>query len=1535
MADYVSDSDDETCLLKSVHVRQEDIASSIVNFQSDAKGQQDAFDYLRDRGLIPSASAVGSDANRDTGDAENLNLLKAYLQEQMNYQGSRRSLRKRNFSSTHPYLADQAHWLGLMDVDTLNEIYSETQDVESIVKLLNSMYMKKRKRYPREERYKPRSFYSFLGRNMPPQETQDEAFQSSQQSPNSQGQQDNTEPQNSESSDFSYLELEEEILVAQPNRRKANFAFLDDELEAEENDDESLQVESPASNNRSYSTKERILYHSKPRRSEGLKSKTSTTRRGLAIKKMRRKAHRANNRGIISLNKFIDDNEYYEESVETRSPLPFTQDDVYYKEHEETRSPFLPTQNNEPSLNSFIDLTRDYDSSTDVHTSSDEENFSEGAHYYSSRPNFESTYHIDTPRYNEPIEVYEDQPQKITDNLANTDQRPIPRSKPRKTKHLGHRLSQARLGPSKVLREKHHSALNIIVRRKRTPKRIGIRNHRALASSKVTQASIPNGGRQKTLTVQSDKSAAPGIKFLQNVYQRTPNQSTTIFEATKVVPQKEKNHGQYGRIYSLSESVGLSMTSESVLHPILMNDQNIKKLDTLDTEHHIFFDKDSFKIVLFGQSLLFSIFDIDGANRSFARVVHLIRVRLSEQFALSDNSAEFRELNEAIKVLIEWSLVIQRPNNRHLHLVSDVIADIFILESLDLLHVQIASHFILLEFIMFKICQRVNEFECQSSQKALEKQCSRLFKACFQKIDFFQLVSNGENSVSLHGPIRVTSTIFCGGSDLWWSCVTDAVVECNDELFIDGNILYGLSWLAMKFPRAPNWSAFLAYYRTFCKRDSNLESSHLFLDVISCVSNKLSWPFDEKLVLELYSSIGIRKFADYENESHSDFVLGKINTRSDIPDSTFFERYMLFLYSYVSALPFGSNKKRLITKLLTSSRFHYTSGSAHRAMFLNRLNFTILLCQVSDITLESQLLDLVSQVDDANDYKIYKMISQVITSLSKISLDRPKLYPFLSLAHMVELVSKKYTMMPEILKLWPSLNSLLHAALKAGSINESLYGFLFQMAKIYNCLFPDDVILDITSFLLHSYDSYPGVCLKKDFVEEVSRNCLHHLNYHMGRYPLANPNLEHRTESLVERLISLWVRSALFKGDQSWDVLILQNFPYIGNQELREKFLLYFYGTLLEFFSAIGSFDTIIVSVMKQLARFSISKYFVRLLNQLIKNKHKFFDLKDQCGLELVTGLQFLNFRTAITSSILHNIASSESTSARVKQRYVEVFLESLNHDFGLFFLSQKYVIFCKKMTLLIQNVFQNSLGSSQTLHSLCVRLGIAQSKNTSDWNDLSFVQRLKIVNAELITALCNGSDNALVLDSYVATSSMDVVYYLLGIYCQELLHHNTDKWPIFCHLLHYTWGRMSRFRINGSEPNFLKFIKIVGITQALCRQSNYSKELEDSVKKASILLVRMLDHSRRMFDGYREQETILDVIYGASQNSSSSTELDFMNSSLSNVRLYDIQTPDANMAPISTDNLSIDEDGKSHFTINISPDNEVPTEEACLICDL
>lgn len=80
-------------------------------------------------------------------DQENENHLQSYLNTTNSYvTWSGRSLRKRNFASTHPYLADQAHYLGLSDIDYLNEIYEENDhNLEEVVKYLNYNYERLKK----------------------------------------------------------------------------------------------------------------------------------------------------------------------------------------------------------------------------------------------------------------------------------------------------------------------------------------------------------------------------------------------------------------------------------------------------------------------------------------------------------------------------------------------------------------------------------------------------------------------------------------------------------------------------------------------------------------------------------------------------------------------------------------------------------------------------------------------------------------------------------------------------------------------------------------------------------------------------------------------------------------------------------------------------------------------------------------------------------------------------------------------------------------------------------------------------------------------------------------------------------------------------------------------------------------------------------------------------------------------------------------------------------------------------------------------
>ncbi|KAM9886406.1 hypothetical protein OXX69_013765, partial [Metschnikowia pulcherrima] len=74
-----------------------------------------------------------------------------------------RSLRKRTFASRHPYIADQADWLGICTVDSINEMFDGDEEISKVVRALNQLYLQKKKRYPDEDRYRSKDFYTHLG----------------------------------------------------------------------------------------------------------------------------------------------------------------------------------------------------------------------------------------------------------------------------------------------------------------------------------------------------------------------------------------------------------------------------------------------------------------------------------------------------------------------------------------------------------------------------------------------------------------------------------------------------------------------------------------------------------------------------------------------------------------------------------------------------------------------------------------------------------------------------------------------------------------------------------------------------------------------------------------------------------------------------------------------------------------------------------------------------------------------------------------------------------------------------------------------------------------------------------------------------------------------------------------------------------------------------------------------------------------------------------------------------------------------------
>lgn len=1475
MADHVSDSSEDDIVLQSSHVRQRQIAESILEIFPEVRLQNDAFAYLHAKGILPGVAELVVD---EAEEKDHLRIVEAYLKEGTESSSSRRSLRKRNFSSTHPYVADQAQWLGLTTVDALNELYSETNDTESILKLLSSMYMKKKTKYPREEKFKPKSFYAFLGRNMPPQENQDEAFQTSQVSKDSQPVQEKTDSAASDTG-ISYLELESDEFLPKPSRRKGSRSIVDDDLEAESSDEDMLLIEPLQRDSTFYRVREHIATNSAVLARQRKAPVTKSARKGLAKKKVGIRARRKK-QNTRALAHFIDDSSYYAEGAESLISL----NHVPQNEQGPQYHAISLEDAFQLSESDFFSETEDLDSYSHYVEMKFEGSGLRGGYY---GPHHANDSVLNTSKTKNRSNSFTPLQSSVMLNNLRAKSTPTMASR---------RLPDQ----NSVLRERKASHQN---RMKRTKKALTVSSHNAQKFLRTTRVNQTKTRVLKKPSLFRSATSAHTTAPILNIFQRVPNSSTTIFEATKYTAESE--HQPKGRSYMNTFSAPVASLRDFNRRPF--GNFDVRKISELDTEHHILSSKDSISIMLYGQHFLFTIFDPAGSNRSFVSLVNsIIKGVKALDFSTNAQTTVLSEANDALKNLIEWELVMQKPEYELIRLLSTAASELLNLLIGVKVWAQLFSKVLLLEYVMVKILRRVDPSGTKQFDCMLQGQSSDFLRACFVDTDFIEDATNIESPSKINESISAITIIFENDSKMWWNCISDALTSCRNVTDLAHNILQDLTWLALSYPTVTNWKAFLAFHNIFCKELLDLELNLYYLKVIREVGEKLSWPFDERLVLIVYSSIAERRFADFEDEGHSDLVLGVIRTRSDIPELTFFEGFMHFLYIYVSGLPLGSNKKRLITKLLTTGRYHYSTGSSHRAMFLNRLNFTLLLCQISDIDLEPQFVNLICQVDNSNDYRMYHLVIKGITTLTNAAIKRRDCFPYLSVPHMIELISQKYDTMPEIFRLWKSIRALLRTALLQ-PISSSMISFIIALSKLSTCALPDQITLEITDFLIKSLDVFPDQWLQLDFYENVSSNNLQVLNCQMARYPLTSQKLENQIDSLVEKSIKLWVLSAVLLNNRSWDILLLQKFPYIGLKDLRERFSLFFYETLLNSNALTGSCDLIIASVMKHLAMFAIPKYLIGLINQLMRRKHPFFYLKAQCGLDLVTGLQLLNFRSTITGEILQNIACASPSTLKMRLRYVEEFVEQLNADFQLFFLSQRYANFCKKMTLLILNVILPSLYSNQTLKNLSMRLGIAQPKRVDNWTELTLIQRLKLVNDELTSAISIGSDYASVLDSYVIGTNMEVIFYLQSIYCQELPKYGPETWSIFCHLMYYIWSRMQKSRVDYAGPSFLKSMRVVADALVLCDKEDADKQLQNELQKVREILRRVLGHARRTFDGFREQDELSDLISGPQQHSTLSGETNLSTSRMSQIRLSDIQSLEMTKSSYASDSIQID----------------------------
>ena len=72
---------------------------------------------------------------------------------------------RREISSRHPYIADQADWLGICTIDSINEMFTADEDLQKVVASVESLYLKRKKKISWWRSLQSQNFYAHLGQN--------------------------------------------------------------------------------------------------------------------------------------------------------------------------------------------------------------------------------------------------------------------------------------------------------------------------------------------------------------------------------------------------------------------------------------------------------------------------------------------------------------------------------------------------------------------------------------------------------------------------------------------------------------------------------------------------------------------------------------------------------------------------------------------------------------------------------------------------------------------------------------------------------------------------------------------------------------------------------------------------------------------------------------------------------------------------------------------------------------------------------------------------------------------------------------------------------------------------------------------------------------------------------------------------------------------------------------------------------------------------------------------------------------------------
>lgn len=1303
---------------------------------------------------------------------------------------SKRFLRKKRFSCNHPYISDLAHYLELENINFIDRMYEGEYLLDKIIENLNESYLKLKDKFPNDEKYYSKDFYTILKKiNVSKTDSCENGY--------------NTQDCNE------FINLYSIIDQNKTQKTEENFSI---------------------ENDLSYTLDDKIkslIFHQEDE---------------FNFSNKKDKFRLIKDSGSIKLSKKRTNN-YTEKSKNMTSLTNRKRSKIIYDES--------------------------FDNESD--------NFSSFSFHESSCESFEN-YIIQIPQ----IKTKTNENENNTDNLEKT--KDIIEINSSSESSSFYHCSKIQPKKSMIKKNTNNNKYSIVDQLKTTNSKNSF-NNKQTEKSKTMIKSKNQHLNEEILDLNSNSKKKINIK--KTLTQSSLDYSISNLQLTRL----KSNPSTFSLIYHYDLEIITKKKDSSFPDFFICNEIDIFNLDNYSKSNVL---NENFNILINQKNFFFNCSD----QLSFLLTMENFFTFILRSIKTHEKSFTTDFENDVyinMKILLKFFILHDIYKSEKLYkLLKTILLELSKYE-LNEKFIIFMPYFLFIYFVLFiQVSFETNNINQSISKKFFVDCCINYWRYFFN--DFFESNSsdilNSKIKSKKYESFYIIFFLLKKMDKLWDTIVQFFVFDLDESKY--NIVLDALCFLSI-FDNLTNsnWKVFYLLYSKI--KTSDVSFFHnMFLEFVFLLHKKFDWIIEEKIIMEIYSTITKRKFANFFDEQTYPILIGIINNFDDIPTKTFFEKFMLLLYIYFTNLNENVNEKKLIIKLLTSSHYQYKNEKKYIVMFINRMNFIMLLLQVSNLDFKNYAYDLIFRVIESNDQDTYDLILKSLNIFFKISIKKHIDLPLNCFILFFDGLIKFYFKNTKVISKFvnESFKIINDFAIKK-KISLTFFIQLMKIIKKYNDYASVQIFFELLKLV------YQFLKFLKPSDNEIDTN-LHDEIYFVQKenFDLLNKlmnedsdsNVEKKSNDNIEICIKIWVMSTYLISNGEWCLTILQKFFYVGNKKLREKFILFFYLQVLNITSLNNSIDDVIIMLLKSLVSYQPSKYTVQLINKLNNDGNDLIFRNKKTILNNSTFNSLDHIRVSIVKNIIYNLSNSKKTQLLTKKIYLENLLKTISSEYDKYFMYNWYKNFCLKVLNAIQK-FCNDFINKNLFMLISSKVGLQKEIFDQDnFHNATTKERLITLHKELVNCFFFKKDYNTVLLNYTLSENVILIYHLISIYTKAIFSNQTEKWKLLYCLLNFFYDQLKLFKFNILNDSFKRFIKM--LVALFTFKQKKKKEFEDFYTlKSMILIVMIFDHALTIFDGYLD----VDYIYNNINTILERKDNKFSNQTnylFSEYRLFDITQP-------------------------------------------